>query len=79
MDPYTTALIVTVLLFALLAVGVHIGIALAISGFLGITFITGFQQAVSMNVTAFYHKISNPSLITLPLFILKSFLFLLSF
>jgi len=74
MDPYTTALVGAILLFALLAVGVHIGIALAISGFLGITFITGFQQAVSMNVTAFYHKISNPSLITLPLFILMGYL-----
>ena len=74
MDPYLIALMGAILLFVLLAVGVHIGIALAISGFLGITYLTGFQQAVSINVTAFYHKISNPSLITLPLFILMGYL-----
>jgi len=74
MDPYWVALMGAILLFALLAAGVHIGIALAISGFLGISFLGGFQQAVSMNVTAFYHKISNPALITLPLFILMGYL-----
>jgi tripartite ATP-independent transporter DctM subunit len=74
MDPYLVALLGAILLFALLAVGVHIGIALAISGFLGITYLTGYQQGVSMCVTAFYHKISNPALITLPLFILMGYL-----
>ncbi len=74
MDPYVVALLGGILLFVLLAVGVHIGIALAISGFVGITYLAGFHQAVTMNVSAFYHKISNPGLITLPLFILMGYL-----
>ena len=74
MDPVWIGLIGVIILFVLLAIGVHIGIALMISGFIGIFAITGFTQAISMNVTSVYHKISNPSLITLPLFILMGYL-----
>lgn len=74
MDPYLIGLMGALLLFVLLAVGTHIGIALSISGFIGIAMITGFDQAISMNVTAIYHKISAPALITLPLFILMGYL-----
>jgi C4-dicarboxylate transporter, DctM subunit len=74
MDPVWIGLIGVIILFALLAMGIHIGIALGISGFIGIFVIAGFTQAISMNVTSVYHKISNPSLITLPLFILMGYL-----
>lgn len=74
MDPVIVGLIGVIVLFFLLVLGVHIGIALGISGFIGILMISGFDQAISMNVTSVYHKISNPSLITLPLFILMGYL-----
>jgi len=74
MDPVIIGLIGVVILFFLLTLGVHIGIALGIAGFIGILIISGFEQAISMNVTSVYHKISNPSLITLPLFILMGYL-----
>ncbi|MCX5909266.1 MAG: TRAP transporter large permease [Deltaproteobacteria bacterium] len=63
-----------ILLFVLLALGMHIGIALAVSGFVGVAFLSGFEQAISMSVTAIYHKVSGPALITLPLFILMGYL-----
>ena len=74
MDPYFILLIGLMILFVLLAIGMHIGIALSISGFLGIVFLSTFQKAILMSVTAFYHKVSNPALITVPLFILMGYL-----
>lgn len=74
MDSYLIGLLGVVLLFFLLAIGTHIGIALAVSGFVGISLMTGFQQAIKLCVTAFYHKISGPVLIILPLFILMGYL-----
>jgi len=74
MDPVFIGLIGVIILFFFLIIGVHIGIALGLAGFIGIFIISGFDQAISMNVTSVYHKISNPSLITLPLFILMGYL-----
>ena len=74
MDPFMIGLLGVILLFVLLAIGTHIGIALAMSGFLGVVLISGFEQAISMSVTAIYHKVSGPALITLPLFILMGYL-----
>lgn len=74
MDSYLIGLLGVLLLFFLLAIGTHIGIALAVSGFVGIYLVTGFQQAIKLCVTAFYHKISGPVLIILPLFILMGYL-----
>ncbi len=66
--------IVVALLFLLLAAGTHIGIALAVSGFIGTLFVMGFSPAIATAVTAIYHKITNPVLITLPLFTLMGYL-----
>ena len=74
MDPFVVGLLGTLLLLILLALGMHIGIALAVSGFMGVAFLSGFDQAISMSVNAIYHKISGPALITLPLFILMGYL-----
>jgi tripartite ATP-independent transporter DctM subunit len=74
MDPFVAGLLGTVLLLVLLALGIHIGIALAVSGFMGVAFLSGFDQAISMSVDAIYHKVSGPALITLPLFILMGYL-----
>lgn len=73
MEPLTIGIITVVILFLLLALGVHIGVALAAAGFIGIAVITDFRQAIWMTTTAFYHKIASPDLITLPLFILMGY------
>ncbi len=73
MEPLTIGIITIVILFVLLALGIHIGIALATAGFIGLAIITDCKQAIWMTTTAFYHKIASPDLITLPLFILMGF------
>ena len=74
MDSLMIGLLGVVGLLVLLALGVHIGIALLISGFVGLTMLNGFQATMPTVVSGFYHKISNPALITLPLFVLMGFL-----
>ena len=75
MDPLLTGLIGVILLFVLLAAGVHIGFSLMISGFIGLSIILGdFEPAIKMTVTAFYHRITSPVLVTLPLFVLMGYL-----
>ena len=74
MDPILVGILGIILLFIILALGFHIGLALIISGFTGLLFILGFEQTITMAVSAFYHKISKPALITLPLFILMGHL-----
>jgi len=74
MDPFLIGLLGVIILFVLLALGTHIGIALAVSGFIGVTIMSGFEQAITMSAAAIYHKVSLPALITLPLFILMGYL-----
>src|SRR4030042_1165309 len=74
MDPFLIGLFGVIGLLVLLALGVHIGIALFVSGFVGLTMLNGFQATIPTVVSGFYHKISNPALITLPLFGLMGFL-----
>ena len=74
MDPFVIGLIGAAILFLLLALGTHIGIALTFSGFIGIALVTGFERAIMLCVSAFYHKISGPVLVILPLFILMGYL-----
>jgi tripartite ATP-independent transporter DctM subunit len=74
MDPGTSIFIVLGLLFLLLALGVHIGIALTACGFFGMCLLVGFSPALKTATAALYHKISSPALVTLPLFILMGIL-----
>jgi len=74
MDALTIGIIGIILLFVLLALGVHIGVALIASGLMGLWILTGFEGAIKMVTSAFYHKVSKPALITLPLFILMGHL-----
>jgi len=74
MDPFIIGLLGVILLLALLVFGTHVGIALSIAGFIGVAFLSGFEQSIFMTASAIYHKISIPALITLPLFILMGFL-----
>jgi len=75
MENLGISLVGVIALFVLLAVGVHIGFALMISGFVGL-FLLRHEIAPVMNmiVSAFYHKVTMPVLITLPLFIIMGFL-----
>jgi tripartite ATP-independent transporter DctM subunit len=74
MDPLVVGLLGVIGLLTLLALGVHIGVALLVSGFAGLTVLNGFQATMPTVVSGFYHKISNPALITLPLFVLMGYL-----
>ncbi len=74
MDPLLVGVIGIIILFLLLASGVHVGLALAMSGFIGTGILHGFIPAIKMVASAFYFKISSPVLIALPLFILMGYL-----
>ena len=74
MDPYLVGLAGVILLVVLLALGTHVGIALALSGFAGLFYLQGFEKALATSVSSLYGKVSTTALVTLPLFILVGFL-----
>jgi tripartite ATP-independent transporter DctM subunit len=74
MDVYLIGLLGVLVLLLLLVLGMHVGLALTISGFLGLTYILGVQRALEMAVSSMYGKISGTALVTLPLFILVGYL-----
>lgn len=74
MDPYLIGLLGLILLLVLLALGMHVGVALAVSGFAGLWYIMGFERAMAMGVSSLYGKVSTTALATLPLFILVGYL-----
>lgn len=74
MDPLFVGILGVILLLVLMALGVHIGIALGTTGFLGLICIIGFDAAITMAMTSIYFKISTYSLIVIPLFVLMGLL-----
>ncbi len=74
MDPLYVGLSGIVLLLLLVGVGVHIGIALSITGILVMSFIMGFDNALKMATSSMYFNNSSYALVTLPLFILMGLL-----
>jgi tripartite ATP-independent transporter DctM subunit len=74
MDAYLIGLLGVLLLLVLLVLGMHVGLALTISGFVGLAYILGVQRALEMAVSSMYGKISGTALVTLPLFILVGYL-----
>lgn len=77
MSPELTVLVIGCLALVLLFLGIHIGLALAIMGFLGITVVTGgFGAAFGVLRTLPYYTVSSLAFVILPLFI---FMGLLSF
>ena len=48
MSPILIGLIGIIILFVLMASGINVGIAMAVSGFLGLLYIMGFSQALSI-------------------------------
>jgi len=61
-------------LFLLLALGVHIGVALALIGLGGTVILVGFNPAIMYVADSFYHRISYFALLTIPLFIMMGYL-----
>jgi len=74
MDALLVGLAGVALLLLLLLLGMHVGMALIITGFLGLTTVLGLERALEMSVGAIYGKISGTALVTLPLFILVGYL-----
>ena len=74
MEPFLVGLFGLIILLVLLALGAHVGIALAVSGFIGLWYILGFDRALIMSVSSIYGKVSHTALVTLPLFVLVGFL-----
>ncbi len=74
MEPSTLGLIGIAVLLVLLAMGVHIGVALGLVGVIGTSLIVGPDAAVASAVETVYHKVASFELITIPLFILMGYL-----
>jgi C4-dicarboxylate transporter, DctM subunit len=74
MDPNIIAIIGIAVLLFLLAIGVHIGVALGLVGIIGSTVIVGFEGSIYSSVSSIYHKIASYELITIPLFVLMGYL-----
>jgi len=75
MEPITIALITVVLVFILILLGVHIGVALALLSVIGIWAITGKPQvAISLLNTTSYSAIMDYIFAVIPLFVLMGLL-----
>ncbi len=70
LDPATTGVIAVVFLFAALAVGVHIGVALGLSGLLGMYLAIGPDAALGQIATIPFSITNSFTLAVIPLFIL---------
>ena len=70
LDPATTGVIVAVLLFVLLAGGVHIGVALGLMGVLGMYLTIGPDAALGQFATIPFSTTNSFTLAVIPLFIL---------
>jgi len=70
LDPATTGVVVAIMLFGLLALGVHIGIALGLGGILGIYLAIGPDAAWAQLATIPFSTTNSFDLAVIPLFIL---------
>ncbi|MGI9424610.1 MAG: TRAP transporter large permease subunit, partial [Hyphomicrobiaceae bacterium] len=70
LDPATTGVIVFVVLFFLLAIGVHIGVALGLGGILGMYLTIGPDAAWAQLATIPFSTTNSFTLAVIPLFIL---------
>ena len=69
-DPGTTGVIVMAFLFVTLAIGIHIGVALGLSGLLGMTLTIGAHAALAQLATVPFAMTNSFTLAVIPLFIL---------
>ena len=70
MDPLFIALLGTIGMFALIALHIPIGVAMAIAGFVGFGFLGGWKPAVSLLGSGPVSVFSNMDLAVIPLFLL---------
>ena len=74
MDPIVIGVLGIVFLLIIISVGIHIGIALGVTGFLVMSFIMGVNAAMRMATESIYFANASYALVTLPLFILMGYL-----
>ena len=74
MDPFLVGIISVVALLILLALGVHIALALLAVGLIGNILILGFEPSLWLAVTFGYSYLSKSAFIVLPLFIFMGLL-----
>ncbi len=70
MSPILIGIIGVMILFILMASGMNVGIAMAVSGFLGLIYIMGFSQALSILGAAPYRTAAAYTMSVIPLFVL---------
>jgi len=70
MEPYIVGILAFVILFALLALGMHIAFAMALVAFVGMVVLGGFEAAMGMLSTAPHSIVADYVFSTMPLFIL---------
>lgn len=74
MDLFGLGIAGIVALFLLLIIGLHIGVALALVGIVGLAIIVGFDGSLATASSTIYYKLASFDLITIPLFILMGYL-----
>ncbi|MCK9392537.1 MAG: TRAP transporter large permease [Syntrophales bacterium] len=70
MDPITIGILGVVVLLVIIALGVHVGVALGVVGVGGMALLMGFDNAFNLATSSMYFNNANYALVTLPLFIL---------
>ena len=70
MSPILIGIIGILILFILMASGMNVGIAMAVSAFLGLFYIMGFSQALSILGAAPYRTAAAYTMSVIPLFVL---------
>ena len=73
MDPVTLAITVMLAMFALLAIGLPIGFAMAVTGFTGSIFLIDLDAALSLLGQTAYETTITFDLSVVPLFILMGY------
>ena len=70
MDPVTVGTLSIALIFVLILLGFHIGVALAVTSFAGVYLITGkFRVAASILQTTAYNGVNDYVFAVIPLFV----------
>ena len=73
MSPETTAFLVPLAMFGLLAIGMHIGLAMALAGFVGIATVIPLDSALFLLGQTAFDTALNFELSVIPLFVLMGF------
>lgn len=69
-SPEVLGILGFVAMFLLLGMGIHVGISMAVVGFIGTGMMMGFSRSLSMLVTTPYFTVSDYSFVVLPMFLL---------